>query len=91
MSKLTHIKTKQQDYYKDEQGLKQGEYKDYYFNGELWERSFFKDGKKHGECKYYHPENGELLGHVFYKNGYTISKKEYNEWQLKEKIETCLN
>jgi len=90
MSKLTHIKTKQQDYYIDEQHRLQGEYKEYWLDGKLYEHSFHKDGKLHGEFKDYYSD-GKLYKHSFHKNGNKISKKEYNEWQLKEKIEKCLS
>jgi len=86
--KLTHIKTKTEDYYIDEQGLKQGEFKNYHDNGQLYEHSFWKNDERHGECNYY--IDGILTVHSFYKDGKQISEQEYKEWQLKEKIEKVL-
>ena len=30
------------------------QYIDWYFNGQLWERSFFINGKRHGQYEYWH-------------------------------------
>ena len=65
---LKEIKTKRYHYFIDENGLKQGEYKDYHDNGQLWEHTFFQNDKRHGEYKDYH-YNGQLWEHSFYQNG----------------------
>ena len=56
---MKHIKNKDYDYYKDDNGLKQGEYKRYYDNGKLYIHCYYKDNKHHGIFKEHH-QNGKL-------------------------------
>ena len=56
---MNHIKNKHYDYYEDDNGLRQGEYKSYYNNGKLSVHCYFKDDKLHGIYKRYH-DNGNL-------------------------------
>ncbi len=64
---LKEIKTKTKHYFVDENGNKQGEYKDYYYNDQLYVHTFYLNGKLHGEYKDYH-NNGQLSVHSFYQN-----------------------
>ena len=64
---LTEIKTKSLHYFVDEHNLRQGEFKTYHNNGQLYEHTFYLNGKRHGEYKEYH-ENGQLSVHTFYQN-----------------------
>jgi antitoxin component YwqK of YwqJK toxin-antitoxin module len=65
---LTEIKTNALHYFVDENNLKQGEYKDYYNNGQLCEHSFYQYGNRHGEYKEYHA-NCRLNVHTSLQNG----------------------
>ena len=56
-----------QHYYEDEQGRRQGEWKDYYCNGLMWGHCWYKDDDRHGERRLYW-ENGTLRLHAHYKN-----------------------
>jgi len=47
---------------------KEGEYKAWHENGNLYKHYFYKDGELDGECKMWH-ENGQLYKHYFYKDG----------------------
>ena len=51
-----------------------GNYKQFYSNGNRYSEENFKDGLKHGECKYYH-KNGKLKEKVRYKNGLKSGKR----------------
>ena len=55
----------------------EGEYKEWHYNGQLWEHSFWKNGKYDGEYKHWN-DNGQLTAHSFFKNG--ILKGEYKWW-----------
>ena len=48
-------------------GLYDGEYKQWYYNGQLAIIAFYKDGKNEGEYKRWY-DNGQLWEHSFYKN-----------------------
>jgi len=89
--KLKFIKGEYNELYKDEQNKLQGEYKYFYdiAHKKLWEHTFYKDDKVHGKYMLY-DENGNLSSLTYYKNGTWIPEQEYNEWQLKEKIEKVL-
>jgi hypothetical protein len=63
------------DHYKNDEreftvvnGKLEGEFKDWFDNGQLYEYFFFKNGEKHGEYKSWHV-NGLLYKHYFYKDG----------------------
>ena len=47
------------------------EIKEFYDNGQLLEHSFYKNGKKHGECKWY-MIYGSLFLYELYENGKLI-------------------
>jgi antitoxin component YwqK of YwqJK toxin-antitoxin module len=55
----------------------EGEYKEWYGNGTLFEHSNWKDGKLHGEYKMWH-KNGVLAEHSFRKDGERHG--EYKRW-----------
>ena len=65
---LTEYKTDRWHFFEDAQGRYQGEYKDWYVNGNLWEHCFYVDNKRHGECKCWN-EYGKLRYHDFYVHG----------------------
>ena len=65
---MKHIKNKTKDYYKDDNGLKQGEYKSYYNNGKLDIHCYYKDDKLHGIYKSYYT-NGKLRNICNFING----------------------
>jgi antitoxin component YwqK of YwqJK toxin-antitoxin module len=54
---------------------KNGEWKEYYENGQLKIVGFYKDGKQEGEWKEYH-ENGQLKSVGSFKNG-----RQEGEWK----------
>ena len=65
-------------------GIKgEGEHIELHDNDRIYEHSFYKNGKYHGECKlWWH--DGELVGHFLYENGipiknYLREKGEENE------------
>ena len=82
---LKHIKTKKEEYYEDEQGRRQGEYKRFYGNGNLWLHSFWKDDKLKGKWQRFYI-NGNLYAQCFYKEGKLNGKyKRFSEnGELKE-------
>ena len=65
---MKHIKNKTFDYYEDDNGLIQGEYKDYYDNGKLCIHCYYKDNILLGIYKRYH-DNGNLFNICNYING----------------------
>ena len=88
---LTEIKLDTFHYFIDENGLKQGEYKSFHADGQLWVHTFFINGKQHGEFKTYHI-NGKLSEHSFYLNGKRHG--EYNAYHDNGKMwlhSFCLN
>lgn len=56
------------EYEVDENGLRNGFYKLYYENGQLWVDAFYKDDKLNGFYKSYF-NNGQLCIDTVYKNG----------------------
>ena len=75
---MKHIKDKDFDYYKDDNGLYQGEYKRYH-HGKLWVHCYYKDDKYHGIYKCYY-DNGSLYNICNYINGKAHGEvKYYNE------------
>lgn len=73
---LKHIRTGR-EYYEDERGFKQGEYKEWYSNGQMSEHLHYLDDDLHGDCKWWH-ENGQLLEHCYYMNN--VPHGEYKRW-----------
>jgi antitoxin component YwqK of YwqJK toxin-antitoxin module len=65
MATLTEHKSETEHYFIDENGQKQGEYKEWHDNGQLYMHCFFVDDKRHGEFKRWYP-NGQLSRHCFY-------------------------
>ena len=57
---------------------KEGEYKTWHENGQLWIHSFYKDKEREGEYKAWW-NNGQLWVHCFY-NGKDEYKDEYKRW-----------
>jgi antitoxin component YwqK of YwqJK toxin-antitoxin module len=51
----------------------QGEYKEWYSDGQLFMHCFYKNGKREGECKLWR-SNGQLFMHCFYKNSVIIEE-----------------
>ena len=45
-----------------------GECKEWYDNGQLYQHCYYKDGKRNGEYKSWH-DNGQLWIHCYYKDG----------------------
>ncbi len=54
----------------------EGERKDWHYDGKLWVRCFYKDGKLNGEFKSWWG-NGKLSSHQLYKNDEVV--KDYLE------------
>lgn len=52
----------------DEEGLREGEFKRWYGNGNIREQKFYRNGKLEGSYKSWY-ENGQISSHGFYKNG----------------------
>ena len=65
---LREIKDNFTHYSIDEKSRRQGEYKYFHENGQLWEHAFYLNGNRHGEFKIYQ-ENGQLGRHSFYQHG----------------------
>ena len=82
---MRHIRTKYEDYYVDEENLRQGKCKSYYEGGELERKGYYKDDKLNGECKWYW-ENGKILEEKFYKDGKLEGeyKRYYEDGRLEE-------
>ena len=72
---MKHIKNKEFDYYKDNNGLYQGEYKSYK-NGKLWIHCYYKDNKYHGIYKEYY-DNGNLWNICNMVNGKEHGEDKY--------------
>ena len=66
---LREIKTDTEHYFEDEHGRIQGEYKQWWDTGQLWEHSYYVDSQRQGEYKEYY-ENGTLKFHLFYNKGW---------------------
>jgi len=60
---------------------------EYYENGQLSEKGYFKDGKPHGLAEVYH-ENGQLMGKVNYKDGeqHGLFESYHENGQLEAKV-----
>ena len=54
-----------------EKGLKSGEWKYYYENGNIFENTTMKNGKPDGKYEVYGPD-GKLEESIFYKNGEVV-------------------
>ena len=54
-----------QSYYVNDGGNIDGEYKEWYSNGDLWIHCHYRNGEKHGEYKEWSP-NGEIVKHCVY-------------------------
>jgi len=55
----------------------EGEYKEWYSNGELAIHCFYENGEREGEYKEWY-ENGQLDTHCFYKDD--LREGEYKSW-----------
>lgn len=64
---LTERRYSDKHYFTDEHGRIQGEYRNYYRDGNLYIRCFYRNSKLHGEFKRYH-DNGQLRAHLIYRN-----------------------
>jgi antitoxin component YwqK of YwqJK toxin-antitoxin module len=62
-----------------------GEYKNWYDNGQLLKHCFYKNGKLDGEYKIWY-DNEQLSRHCFYKNGKIDG--EFKEWHSNGKLST---
>jgi len=64
----------------------EGLYLDYYENGQLWEKSYWKDYERHGECLR-HWSDGQLNEKSYWKDGYIHGEylDYYSNGQLHEK------
>ncbi len=62
---LTEYKDEHYHYFEDSKGRYQGEYKDWWDNGQIWEHCIYLNGEWHGERKYW-DEDGVLTYHKFY-------------------------
>lgn len=69
---LKKIDDGRRSFYIDENNRKQGEYKDYWENGNRWWHCFYLDSSKHGEFKSWSRQSGELEKHCFYDRGRVI-------------------
>ena len=56
---------------------KEGEYKTWHPNGQLWVQRYYKEGRLDGESKSWQP-NGQLWFQRYYKGG--VIEGEYKEW-----------
>jgi len=54
-----------------------GEYKEWHFNGQLFQQFFYKNGKKEGESKSWR-DNGQLDTHCYYEND--MLNGEFKTW-----------
>ena len=54
--------------YTERYGKKEGEYKVWYENGQLWAQEYYKEGKMEGEFKVWWC-NGQLWAQEYYKEG----------------------
>ena len=57
--------------YTERYGKKEGEYKAWWDNGNLWIEEYYIDGKEEGECKEWNYE-GKLIVSNLYKDGEVI-------------------
>ncbi|GEM_PF-4292077 len=68
---------------------REGEAKSYYRGGGLEVHAFYENGKLHGEYKSYR-KTGEIRKQTFFGNGKEITKKEYEELQMKLSLQRLL-
>jgi hypothetical protein len=66
-------------------GKLEGEYKEWYENGQPFERSFYKNGELHGEYRKWF-DNGQLTQHSFYKEGKEIVKDKLKKGTIIAKV-----
>ena len=59
------------------------QFKDWYLNGQLWERSYYINSKFHGKFTLWH-RNGKLWARYHNKNGQEHGK--YEEWYVDGQI-----
>ena len=52
---------------------KNGEYKEWHKNGQLFVHVFYKDGKLNGEYKQWY-DNGQLFSHYLYNDGEIVEE-----------------
>lgn len=69
---LKEIKNSTQHFFVDEQARRQGEYKLWHDNGQLWVHCFYVDNNWDGEFKTWH-NDGTLYNHCFYVNDTEVS------------------
>jgi antitoxin component YwqK of YwqJK toxin-antitoxin module len=77
---LKEIKTETEHYFEDEFGNKQGEYKRWYSDGQIWVHCYYVDGNSHGEYKEWWYDNGQLFQHCFYVDDNLHG--EFKRWHL---------
>ena len=65
--------------------ITEGEWKEWYDNGQLETQGFHKDGKREGDCKEWY-DNGQLLSQGFFKDG--KREGEWKEWHVNGKLYT---
>jgi len=51
--------------------VREGEYKEWHKNGQMYIHSFYKNDELEGEYKAWHPD-GQLIGHSFWKDGEVV-------------------
>jgi len=81
---LTEIKNEYEQYFADEQGRAQGEYKAWHSSGQQRTHCFFKDDVLHGEYKSWYT-TGVLAHHNFVCNNNEITD------EVKALVEDILN
>ena len=61
----------------------EGEYKEWWITGQLYQHCFYKNGQRDGEYEEWHG-NGQLYKHCFYKNG--AYDGEFKQWSSDGKL-----
>jgi antitoxin component YwqK of YwqJK toxin-antitoxin module len=74
---LVQIKLKRETYFRLPNGLRHGEFKTWHENGQLFQRSFYRDGKLEGKAEMWY-RNGQLWVYSFFKDGKL--EGEYKMW-----------
>jgi antitoxin component YwqK of YwqJK toxin-antitoxin module len=89
MATLTEHKSETEHYFIDENGQKQGEYKEWHDNGQLYMHCFFVDDKLHGEFKWWYP-NGQLRMHCYFVDGNMVIdfRDEPEEYPTSDEVKT---
>jgi antitoxin component YwqK of YwqJK toxin-antitoxin module len=89
MATLTEIKTDTEHYFEDEFGNKQGEYKAWYSDGQLWVHCFYVDDKVHGEYKLWYSD-GQIWVHCYYVDDSKVIdfRDEPDEYPTSEEAKT---